>query len=351
MNKRSFVKQAGLAIAAAGVLPSQFFGNGNALAATPDNQVLKDQTGRVRLEPLKYIDAGVLNVAYYETGPANGPVVMLMHGFPYDIHSYAEVTSLLAAKGMRVIVPYLRGFAPTTFKSASTMRSGEQAAMGADLVALMDALRIDRAIVAGYDWGGRAACVTAALYPERCVGLVSVNSYLVQDIANVQLPKDPAQEAGLWYQYYFQQERGRAGLTKYRRDLTKLLWSQWSQWSPNWKFDEATFDRTAVSFDSPDFVNIVVHSYRHRFGDEPGDPAYAEMQQRLGRLPAISVPTITIDGGGDGVIPATDGTSTARFFTGPRTHRVIPKVGHNFPQEAPQEFAAAVLELSTRKGI
>ena len=312
------------------------------MAAETDSPPDRRQSPDARLEPLRYIDAGVLNVAYHEQGPADGPVVMLMHGFPYDIHSYVDVASILSGKGVRVIVPYLRGFAPTTFRSASTMRSGEQAAVGADLVALMDALKIKRAIFAGYDWGGRAACVVAALYPERCLGLVSVNSYLIQDIAHAQSPKDPLQEAGLWYQFYFQQERGRAGLTKYRRELTRLLWSQWS---PNWSFDDATFDRTAAAFDSPDFVDVVIHSYRHRFGNLPGDPAYADMQRRLAKLPSISVPTITIDGGGDGVIPATDGTQTARFFSGPRKHRVIPKIGHNFPQEAPQEFAAAITEL------
>jgi pimeloyl-ACP methyl ester carboxylesterase len=342
MQKRSFIKRTGTGFLAAAVASSKFFGSGNAMAANLDSQPAHDQSGNMRLGPLKYIDAGVLNVAYYETGPVDGPVVMLMHGFPYDIHSYAEVTSQLAKKGVRAIVPYLRGFAPTTFKSASTMRSGEQVAVGADLISLMDALKINRAIVAGYDWGGRAACVAAALYPERCVGLVSVNGYLIQDIANAQLPKDPMQEAGLWYQFYFQQERGRAGLTKYRRELTRLLWSQWS---PNWKFDNATFDRTAVAFDSPDFVSIVVHSYRHRFGNEPGDPRYADMQRLLGKLPAISVPAITLDGGGDGVIPATDGSQTARFFSGRRTHRVVAKVGHNFPQEAPNEFVAAIMEL------
>jgi len=342
MQKRSFLKHTGLGLLSAAVAPSELFGSGNAMAADMNSQLDQSRSTTKRLEPLKYIDAGVLNIAYYEAGPVNGPVVMLMHGFPYDIHSYADVTPLLTARGLRVIVPYLRGFAPTTFKSPSTMRSGEQAAIGSDLIALMDALKINRAILAGYDWGGRAACVTAALHPERCIGLVSVNSYLIQDIANAQLPKDPKQEAGLWYQFYFQQERGRAGLTKHRHDLTRLLWSQWS---PNWKFDDPTFDRTAVAFENPDFVDVVIHSYRHRFGNVPGDPRYADMELRLAKLPRISVPTITMDGDSDGVIPATDGTQTARYFTGPRTHRVVKKIGHNFPQEAPREFATAILEL------
>lgn len=296
-----------------------------------------------RLEPLRTIDAGVLNIAYYETGPADGPVAMLMHGFPYDIHSYVDVAPLLAARGMRVIVPYLRGYAPTRFLDASTLRSGEQAAIGCDLIALMDALRIERAVVGGYDWGGRAACVAAALHPERCIGLVCVNSYLVQSIAKAHVPVPPKREAQLWYQYYFHQERGRAGLTKYRRELTRLLWTDWS---PNWTFDDATFERTAVAFDSDDFVDIVMHSYRHRFGLVAGDERYADVEERLKSQPPISVPTITLDGGGDGVIPATDGRWAAAYFTGKRTHRVIPAVGHNLPQEAPEAFAAAVIELA-----
>ena len=296
-----------------------------------------------RLEPLKTIDAGVLNIAYYETGPASGPVAMLMHGFPYDIHSYVDVAPLLAARGMRVIVPYLRGYAPTRFLDASTLRSGEQAAFGSDLIALMNALKVERAVVAGYDWGGRAACVAAALHPERCVGLVCVNSYLIQNIARSQEPVPPEGEVPLWYQYYFHQERGRAGLTKYRRETARILWRDWS---PNWKFDDATFERAAVAFDSPDYVDTVIHSYRHRFGLVAGDARYAGLQERLSSQPAISVPAITLDGGGDGVIPATDGRSTTGRFTGKRTHRVIPDVGHNLPQEAPEAFAAAVAELA-----
>jgi pimeloyl-ACP methyl ester carboxylesterase len=296
-----------------------------------------------RLEPLKFVDAGVLRIAYYEAGPADAPVAMLMHGFPYDIHSYVDVAPLLVARGMRVIVPYLRGFAPTRFLDASTLRSGEQAAIGADLIALMDALEIERAVVAGYDWGGRAACVAAALYPERCIGLVCVNSYLIQNIAKSQLPLHPKREAPLWYQYYFHQERGRAGLAKYRRELTRLLWTEWS---PNWKFDDATFERTATAFDSDDFVDIVIHSYSHRFGLVAGDARYADIEERLKHQPPIAVPAITLDGGGDGVAPATDGRSTAPYFTGKRSHRVIPDVGHNLPQEAPEAFAAAVIEVA-----
>ena len=295
-----------------------------------------------RLEPIRHVDAGVLSIAYYDAGPVDGPVVMLMHGFPYDIHSFVDVAPLLAAQGCRVIVPYLRGYGPTRFRDTATPRSGEQAAVGADLIALIDALGIKRAVFAGYDWGGRAACVGAALWPGRCTGLVSVNSYLIQDIARAMVPAKPEREVPLWYQYYFQLERGRAGLAANRREIARILWQQWS---PNWHFDDATFARSAVAFDNPDYVDVVIHSYRHRFGLADGDPHYADLQRRLAALPAITVPAITLDGAGDGVAPATDGTSTAAKFTGPRTHRIIPRAGHNLPQEAPEAFAAAVMEL------
>ncbi len=295
-----------------------------------------------RLEPLRTVDAGVLNIAYYEAGPADGPAVMLMHGFPYDIHSYVDVAPQLAAQGCRVIVPYLRGYGPTKFLDKATPRSGEQAAMGADMMALMDALHIQRAVFAGYDWGGRAACVGAALWPERCIGLVCVNSYLIQDIAKAMVPARPEREVPLWYQYYFQLERGRVGLAANRRDIARILWTQWS---PNWQFDDACFERTAVGHDNPDYVDVVIHSYRHRFGLADGDPRYAEIQQKLAALPPITVPTVTLDGEGDGVAPATDGRSSAARFTGRRVHRVVPRAGHNLPQEEPEAFAAAVMEL------
>lgn len=295
-----------------------------------------------RLEPLRHVDAGVLNIAYCEAGPANGPVAVLLHGFPYDIHSYVDVAPLLADAGCRVIVPYLRGCGPTRFLDPLTPRSGEQAAIGADLIALIDALSIRRAVFAGYDWGGRAACAGAALWPERCLGLVSVNGYLIQDIANAMQPAAPAREVAYWYQYYFQIERGRAGLAADRREIARILWRQWS---PNWRFDEQTFERTAVAFDNPDYVDIVIHSYRHRYGLAAGDPRYADIQRRLAALPPITVPAITLDGDADGVAPATDGTAQSARFTGPRRHRVAPRAGHNLPQEEPEAFAAAVLEL------
>lgn len=295
-----------------------------------------------RLEPLRHVDAGVLSVAYYEEGLADGPVVILLHGFPYDIHSYVDVAPQLAARGCRVIVPYLRGYGPTRFLEQATPRSGEQAAMGADLMALMDALDIKRAVFAGYDWGGRAACIGAALWPDRCTGLVCVNSYLIQDIANAMVPTKPVHEVPLWYQYYFQIERGRAGLAANRRGIAKILWQQWS---PNWHFDEATLERTAAAFDNPDYVDIVIHSYRHRYGLADGDPRYADIQRRLAALPVITVPAVTLDGEADGVSLATDGTRTAAKFTGRRIHRKVPNAGHNLPQEEPEVFVAAVMEL------
>ncbi len=295
-----------------------------------------------RLEPLRHVDAGVLRTAYYEAGPVTGPAVLLMHGFPYDIHAYVDVAPQLAAEGCRVIVPYLRGYGPTRFRDKATPRSGEQAAMGADLMALMDALGIKRAVLAGYDWGGRAACVGAALWPERCIGLVSGNSYLIQDIAKAMVPARPDREVALWYQYYFHIERGRAGLAANRRGIAKLLWQQWS---PGWPFDDACFERTAVAYDNPDYVDVVIHSYRHRFGLADGDPQYAELQRRLAAQPPITVPAVTLDGDADGVSPATDGSSSAPKFTGRRVHRVVPRAGHNLPQEEPEAFAAAVMEL------
>jgi pimeloyl-ACP methyl ester carboxylesterase len=295
-----------------------------------------------RLEPLRQVEAGVLDIAYYEAGPADGPVVMLLHGFPYDIHSFVDVAPLLAAKGCRVIVPYLRGYGPTRFRDQATPRSGEQAAMGADLMALMDALAVKRAVFAGYDWGGRAACVGAALWPDRCIGLVCVNSYLIQDIAKAMVPAKPEREVAYWYQYYFQIERGRAGLAADRRGIARILWRQWS---PNWQFDDACFARTAVAFDNPDYVDVVIHSYRHRYGLADSDPQYADIQRRLAELPPITVPAITLDGAGDGVAPATDGTASAAKFSGRRVHLVIPRAGHNLPQEEPEAFADAVMQL------
>ncbi|GLH81898.1 alpha/beta hydrolase [Bradyrhizobium sp. SSBR45G] len=294
------------------------------------------------MQPIKAIDAGVLSIAYVESGPADGPAVILLHGYPYDIHSYVDVAPRLAAQGCRVIVPYVRGYGPTRFRDASTPRSGQQAAVGADLIALMDALAIPRAVFAGYDWGGRGACIGAALWPERCIGLVSVNGYLIQHIARAMEPAPVPRELAFWYQWYFQTERGRAGLAAHRAEIARLLWQQWS---PNWRFDDATFARAATAFDNPDHVDVVINSYRHRFGLAAGDPRYDEHERRLAAQPVITVPTITLDGDGDGVIPATDGAAHAAKFSNRIAHRVIPRAGHNLPQEEPAAFADAVMEV------
>jgi pimeloyl-ACP methyl ester carboxylesterase len=292
--------------------------------------------------PLHHIAAGVLDTAYHAIGPADGPPVFLMHGFPYDIHAYAEVAPVLAAHGCRVVVPYLRGFGPTRFLCEGTLRSGEQAALGHDLKQLLDALQIERAVLAGYDWGGRAACVVAALWPERCAGLLSFNSYNIQHIGNAMRPDTPDNEHRLWYQYYFQSERGHHGLAQNRRGLCRLLWQLWS---PTWRFDDATFERSAAAFDNPDFVDVVIHSYRHRFGLVPGDPALVDVEAALALQPPLTVPALTFDGADDGVRPPAPASQDGHRFTGARTHTVVPGVGHNMPQEVPSLFAEAVLSL------
>ena len=267
---------------------------------------------------LTHVEAGVLDIACHITGPADGAPVFLMHGFPYDIHAYAEVAPVLAARGCRVYVPYLRGFGPTRFLRDDTPRSGEQAALGHDLKQLMDALRVKRAVLAGYDWGGRAACVVAALWPERCAGLLSFNSYNIQNIAQAMTPDTPRNELSLWYQYYFHSERGRRGLAQDRRGICRLLWQLWS---PTWRFDEATFERSAAAFDNPDFVDVVIHSYRHRYGLVPGDPALAELEAALALQPSITVPALTFDGADDGVRPPAAAVQHGPRFSGPRRCR------------------------------
>jgi pimeloyl-ACP methyl ester carboxylesterase len=284
----------------------------------------------------------VLDVAYEEHGPPDGVPVILLHGFPYDPRAYDAVVPPLAAAGGRVLVPYLRGYGPTRFLSPATPRSGQQAALGHDLLTFMDALGIERALLAGYDWGGRAACIVAALWPARVHGLVSCGGYNIQDIAASVRPAPPEQEHRFWYQYYFHTERGRAGLTQNRRALCRLLWRLWS---PEWQFDEATFEKSAASFDNPDFVDVVIQSYRHRYGYAPGDPALDDIEARLAQRPAIGVPTTVLDGGHDGVAPAELSQGHARHFTGPYQRRVLSRIGHNVPQEAPTPFAAAVQEL------
>jgi pimeloyl-ACP methyl ester carboxylesterase len=303
-------------------------------------------SGRVLSQPaspvIKHARTKTLDIAYEESGPQNGIPVLLLHGFPYDPRCYDDMIPPLVAAGCRTIVPYLRGYGATRFLLPDTPRSGQQAAMGNDTIELMDALGLSRAAMVGFDWGGRAACVAAALWPERVQSLVLANGYSIQDIAGSVAPAPPQQENRLWYQYYFHTERGRAGLKANRYEFCKLLWHLWS---PNWKFDEATYAKSAASFDNPDFVDIVIHSYRHRFGYAPGDPALESIERRLASRPPIAAPTIVLHGEGDGVGPPTASDPQARFFTGPYQRRLIPVIGHDVPQEAPKETAAAVVEL------
>ena len=294
------------------------------------------------LEPVRTVDTDTLRIGYVDVGPADGDVVLLLHGFPYDIHSYVEVVPALARAGLRVITPYLRGHGPTRSRGSSAARSGEQAALGRDVIELMDALGIARAVFAGYDWGGRAGCVAAALWAERCTGLVSVNGYLIQDIAAAGTPLRPDLEAGFWYFWYFSTARGRAGLQADARGIAEVIWRRNS---PAWAFDDAILDRAAQSFGNPDYVDVVIHSYRHRLGLAEGHPSYAHLQERLAALPPITVPAVTLDGLADGNFPATDGSASAAHFTGPRAHHQVSGVGHNLPQEAPTAFADAVLEV------
>ncbi len=291
---------------------------------------------------LKQVDTSVLRVAYEEAGPAAGEPVFLLHGFPYDPRAYDGVVPELVAAGYRTITPYLRGYGPTRFLESGTPRSGQQAALGHDLRELMDALGVSRATLVGYDWGGRAACIVAALWPERVRGLVSVDGYNVQNIPAAGNPLSPEQEHRLWYQYYFHSERGRAGLAANRRALCQLLWRLWS---PTWAFDEATYARTAAAFDNPDFVDVVIHSYRHRFGYAPGDPALEDIEQRLATQPRITVPTVVLQGADDGVTPPESPAGHAAHFSGPYQHRLVPGVGHNLPQEAPRPILDAVRGL------
>jgi pimeloyl-ACP methyl ester carboxylesterase len=291
---------------------------------------------------LKRVRTETLEIAYEESGPPDGTPVLLMHGFPYDVRAYDAVVPLLVADGRRVIVPYLRGYGPTRFLSADTPRSGQQAALGKDLLDLLDALRIERAALAGYDWGGRAACIVAALWPQRVRCLVSGAGYNIQNIANSAKPLPPEQEYRFWYQYYFHTERGRAGLAANRREFCRLLWRLWS---PNYSFDDAIYERTAASFDNPDFVDVVIQSYRHRYRYAPGDPALEPIEQQLLAQPPITVPTIALHGEVSGVGPPRQSEQHSRFFTGPYQRRVISKAGHYLPAEVPREFAGALLEL------
>jgi pimeloyl-ACP methyl ester carboxylesterase len=292
--------------------------------------------------PLKQIDAGLLNVGYVEAGPPGGPPVLLLHGWPYDIYSFVEVAPLLAAKGYRVIVPYLRGFGTTRFLSNDTVRNGQQSAIAVDIIALMDALKIQKAIVGGFDWGARTADILAALWPERCKGLVSVSGYLIGNQEAGKSPLPPGAELQWWYQFYFATERGRNGYDKYRHDFSKLIWKLAS---PKWPFTETEFDRSAASFDNPDHVAIVIHNYRWRLGLAEGEPKYDDLEKRLAQAPVVSVPTITLEGDANGA-PHLDASAYRNKFSGKYEHRISNGgVGHNLPQEAPQDFAKAIMDV------
>jgi pimeloyl-ACP methyl ester carboxylesterase len=292
--------------------------------------------------PLKQIDAGLLNVGYAEMGPSGGPPVILLHGWPYDIHSFIDVAPVLASRGYRVIVPYVRGYGTTRFLSNDTVRNGQPSALAVDIIAFMEALKIEKAILAGFDWGARTANIIAALWPERCRAMVSVSGYLIGSQETGKMPLPPKAELEWWYQYYFATERGRAGYDKYLQDFAKLIWQLAS---PKWKFDDATFERSAASFNNPDHVSIVIHNYRWRLGLAQGESKYDDLEKRLAEFPLITVPTITLEGDANGA-PHPDASSYAKKFSGKYSHRVIKGgIGHNLPQEAPQAFAQAVVDV------
>jgi pimeloyl-ACP methyl ester carboxylesterase len=340
-NRRRFWGMAAMSIVGAGLC---MIGSANAQptkAKPPGVLNVKPGTNTSFASP-KQIEAGVLNVGYAEAGPATGPAVVLLHGWPYDIHSYAEVAPLLEAKGYRVIVPYLRGYGTTRFLSADTIRNGQPSVVAADIIALMDALKIDKAVIAGFDWGARTADIIAALWPERCKALVSVSGYLIGSQESGKMPLPPQAELQWWYQFYFATERGRAGYEKYRHDFAKLIWKQTS---PKWNFDDATFNRSAAAFDNPDHVAITIHNYRWRQGLAEGEPKYDDLEKRLAESPVITVPTITLEGDANGA-PHSEPSSYAKKFSGKYEHRNINGgVGHNLPQEAPQAFAKAVIDV------
>jgi pimeloyl-ACP methyl ester carboxylesterase len=339
-NRRRFLGTAAMTIAAAqlGVI-----GSANAQSSTKNLPAVKPGTN-TSFGALKQIDAGLLNVGYAEAGPANGPAVILLHGWPYDIYSFVDVTPMLAAAGYRVIVPFLRGYGTTRFLSSDTFRNGQQSVVALDIIALMDALKIQKAILAGFDWGARTADIVAALWPERCKGLVSVSGYLIGSQAAGKTPLPPKAELQWWYQFYFATDRGRDGYEKYRHDFSKLIWQLAS---PKWNFDDATFDRSAASFDNPDHVAIVIHNYRWRQALAEGEPRYDDLEKKLAAAPVITVPTITLEGDANGA-PHADPSAYAKKFSGKYANRIISGgVGHNLPQEAPQAFAQAVVEVDS----
>jgi pimeloyl-ACP methyl ester carboxylesterase len=338
-DRRNFFGTAAMTIAAA-----QFGMIGSTQAqSAKDAAAIKPGTN-TSFGPLKQItDAGLLNVGYAEAGPADGPAVILLHGWPYDIYSFVDVAPLLASAGFRVIVPYVRGYGTTRFLSQDTFRNGQPSALAVDLIALMDALRIEKAVLAGFDWGARTADIAAALWPERVKALVSVSGYLIGSQQAGKMPLPPKAELQWWYQFYFATERGRAGYEKYRHDFAKLIWQLAS---PKWSFDDATFDRSAASFDNPDHVGIVIHNYRWRLGLAEGEPRYDDLERQLAAAPVIAVPTITLEGDANGA-PHPEPSAYAKMFSGRYEHRLITGgIGHNLPQEAPQAFAQAVIDVA-----
>ncbi|MFD9002457.1 alpha/beta fold hydrolase [Streptomyces sp. NPDC059582] len=325
---------------------SKIFTAGTAGAALPSPSAASTPLGpgtRTSFGKLRHINAGVLDIGYAQVGPADGPVVLLLHGWPYDIHSYVDVAPALAGGGHRVIVPYLRGHGATRFLSRSTFRNAQQAVIALDILALMDALRIEKAVLAGFDWGARTGDIVAALWPERCKALVSVSGYLITDRERNKAPLPPQAEWAWWYQYYFATERGELGLARYKHDFARLIWKNVS---PTWHFDDATFERTAAAFDNPDWVPIVIHNYRWRLGLADGDPKLDHLEDRLAESPAITVPTVTLDGELDPFTPPGAGAAYRSRFTGPYTHRTLKGIGHNLPQEAPQAMAEAVTDAT-----
>jgi pimeloyl-ACP methyl ester carboxylesterase len=341
-DRRRFLGTAAMTIAAAQLVVSGSADAQSSAAKPADLPRIKPGT-HTSFGTLKQINAGVLNVGYAEAGPADGAVVILLHGWPYDIHSYVDVAPLLASAGYRVIVPYLRGYGTTRFLSSETARNGQQSVIAVDIIALMDALKIEKATLAGYDWGARTADIVAALWPERCKALVSVSGYLIGSRESNKMPLPPKAELQWWYQYYFATERGRAGYEKYRHDFAKLIWQIAS---PKWDFDDATFDRSAAAFDNPDHVSIVIHNYRWRLGLAEGEAKYDDLEKRLAEGPVVTVPTITLEGDANGA-PHPDPSSYAKKFSGKYAHRIIKGgIGHNLPQEAPQAFAEAVVEVA-----
>jgi pimeloyl-ACP methyl ester carboxylesterase len=340
-NRRTFLGTAAATIAATQLRVLGHTGDQPDASLHPGGNE-RNQQDRRSFSSLNQIDAGVLNIGYAAAGPADGTAVLLLHGWPYDIHSYVDVAPLLAAAGYRVVIPYLRGYGTTRFLSADAMRNGQPSALAVDAVALMDALGIQRAILAGFDWGARTGAIVAALWPERCKALVSVSGYLIGSQSSNKAPLPPRDELAWWYQYYFATDRGRAGYDKYRRQFNRLIWELAS---PKWAFDNATFDRTALSFDNPDHTSIVIQSYRWRLGLAEGESRYEEYEKKLEGAPVISVPTITMEGDANGA-PHPDSASYAAKFVGKYEHRLIDGgVGHNLPQEAPRAFAKAVMDV------